>query len=61
VFNLGGYYVLALPLAYYLALRGGWGLRGVWLGLAAGLLFVTAGLLLMVLRKSAYHAQRTRA
>jgi MATE family multidrug resistance protein len=61
VFNLGGYYVLALPLAYCLALRGGWGLRGVWWGLAAGLLFVAAGLLLMVLPKSAYHAQRTRA
>jgi len=61
IFNFGGYYVLALPLAYELAIRRGWGLRGVWWGLAAGLLFVATGLLSIVLHKSAYHTQRTRA
>ena len=59
--NLGGYYLLALPLAYTLSLRRGWGLQGVWWGLAAGLLFVAAGLLALVLRKSAYRTRRTRA
>jgi MATE family multidrug resistance protein len=61
IFNFGGYYVLALPLAYELAIRRGWGLRGVWWGLAAGLLFVATGLLSIVLHKFAYHTQRTRA
>jgi MATE family multidrug resistance protein len=61
IFNFGGYYVLALPLAYELAIRRGWGLRGVWWGLAAGLLFVATSLLSIVLHKSAYHTQRTRA
>jgi len=60
VFNLAGYYFLALPLAYFVALRGGLGLRGVWWSLAAGLLFVAAGLLTLVLRKSAYRIERTR-
>lgn len=59
--NFGGYYLLALPLAYYLSLRRGWGLPGVWWGLAAGLLFVAAGLLTLVLRKRAYQTRRTRA
>ena len=59
-FNFGGYYLLALPLAYGLALRGGRGLVGLWWGLAAGLLCVATGLLTLVLRKSAYQTQRTR-
>jgi len=57
--NFGGYYLLALPLAYELSLRRGLGLQGVWWGLAAGLLFVAAGLLLLVLRRSAYRTRRT--
>jgi MATE family multidrug resistance protein len=61
VFNFCGYYFLALPLAYGLALDHGWGLRGVWWGLAAGLLFVAAGLLFMVLPRRAYHTRRTQA
>jgi MATE family multidrug resistance protein len=60
VLNFGGYYLLGLPLAYGLALRGGHGLAGIWWGLAAGLLFVATGLLVMVLRKSAYRTQRTQ-
>lgn len=45
VFNLLGYYALALPLGYMLAFRAGFGLPGLWWGLAAGLA-VVAGLLL---------------
>ncbi len=59
-FNFCGYYFLALPLAYLLGLGGGWGLRGLWWGLAAGLLFVASGLLVMVLPRSAYRIRRTR-
>ena len=59
-FNLAGYYFLALPLAYFVALPGGLGLTGVWWSLAAGLAFVAAGMLALVLRKSAYQVQRTR-
>jgi multidrug resistance protein, MATE family len=61
VFNLCGYYVLALPIAYWLGLRRGWGLTGVWVGLAVGLLTVATGLLSMVLPKRAYHTKRTGA
>jgi MATE family multidrug resistance protein len=45
VFNLIGYYVLALPLAGYLAFGRGMGIAGIWWGLAAGL-FAVALLLL---------------
>jgi MATE family multidrug resistance protein len=38
--NLGGYYVLALPLAYWLGLRTDWQLAGIWWGLALGLALV---------------------
>jgi MATE family multidrug resistance protein len=61
IFNFCGYYFVALPIAYGLGLGRGWGLRGVWWGLAMGLLFVAAGLLFMVLPKRAYHTQRTQA
>jgi MATE family multidrug resistance protein len=37
IFNLLGYYGLALPLGCTLAFRGGMGVRGVWIGLAVGL------------------------
>ena len=40
LFNLLGYYVLALPLAYFLAFRRGYGLPGIWWGLALGLAVV---------------------
>ncbi len=61
IFNFLGYYFLALPIAYGLGVGRGWGLRGVWCGLAAGLLFVATGLLIMVLPRSAYRMRRTRA
>lgn len=39
--HLGAHYVIGLPLGWYLAFAGGWGIVGLWLGLAAGL--VAAG------------------
>jgi len=60
-FNFGGYYLLALPIAYVLSRHSDLGLPGIWWGLAAGLLFVAAGLLVLVLRKSAYLVRRTNA
>jgi MATE family multidrug resistance protein len=61
IFNLFGYYVLALPLAYWLGVRRGHGVSGVWWGLAVGVLTVALGLLTMVLPKTAYHIKRTKA
>jgi multidrug resistance protein, MATE family len=48
--NLLGYYAFALPLAYVFGVRGGYGLVGVWLALAAGLTVIAAGLLVWVAR-----------
>jgi len=47
-FNLVGYWVLALPLGGWLALRGGAGLPGLWWGLCAGLVVVAIGLVLLI-------------
>lgn len=46
VFNLVGYYGLALPLGYWLTFGLGFGLRGIWWGLCLGL--ATVALLLVV-------------
>jgi len=40
-FNLLGFYALALPLGHFLGFPAGWGLAGVWWGLAAGLCVVS--------------------
>lgn len=45
VFNLVGYYAIALPLAYWLAFVAGLGLAGLWWGLAFGLLVIAAALI----------------
>ena len=50
--NVLGYWVLGLPVGYWLAFRGGWGARGIWLGLTIGLA-VVAVLLLVRLRYTA--------
>lgn len=42
VFNIVGYYVLALPAAYFLAFRMDMGLAGIWWGLVLGLAVVAA-------------------
>ena len=48
VFNLAGYYGLALPLGWVLAFPVGMGLPGLWWGLCVGLGAVAAGMSLWV-------------
>jgi MATE family multidrug resistance protein len=48
VFNLVSYWVLGLPIGSWLALRGGWGLAGIWWGLAFGLGFVAISLVIWI-------------
>jgi MATE family multidrug resistance protein len=50
LFNLVGYWVLALPLGAWLALDRGAGLVGLWWGLCAGLVVVAIGLVLWIWR-----------
>jgi MATE family multidrug resistance protein len=51
VFNLVGYYALAMPLGYWLAFEKGLGIRGVWWGLATGLASVALLLLVWIWRR----------
>jgi len=48
--HLFGFYAVALPAAYFFGIRGGAGLFGVWVALAAGLTVVAALLLVWVAR-----------
>ncbi|MBM4357504.1 MAG: MATE family efflux transporter [Deltaproteobacteria bacterium] len=50
--NLVGYYVVGLPLAFYLAFERGLGARGLWWGLSAGLTVVAVTLVGRFLRMS---------
>jgi len=50
VVNLVGYYALGLPLSYLLSVRLGYGLPGIWWGLAMGLLAVALVLVIRVAR-----------
>ena len=45
VISLVGYWVSGLPLGWWLCFRGGYGVIGLWLGLAASLFFVGTALL----------------
>jgi MATE family multidrug resistance protein len=47
-FNLVGYWLIGLPLGGWLALRGGYGLAGLWWGLALGLALVATALVIFV-------------
>jgi MATE family multidrug resistance protein len=47
-FNLIGYWLLGLPIGGWLALRGGYGLAGLWWGLALGLALVALALVAFV-------------
>jgi MATE family multidrug resistance protein len=51
VMNLIGYYMLGLPLAWWLAFRRGWGLVGLWLGLAVALMVIAILLVTWVARR----------
>ncbi len=55
-FNLIGYYLLALPLAYWLTFVRGWGLPGIWWGLSLGLASVAAMLVAWVAYRGPKHA-----
>jgi MATE family multidrug resistance protein len=59
-FNLLGYYVLGLPLAYVLAFPLGYGLPGVWWGFCLGLLVVALLLVRWVVRRGPGTARRAR-
>ena len=48
VFNLVSYWVLGLPIGWWLALERGWGLAGIWWGLCLGLVVVASALLVWV-------------
>jgi len=48
VFNFVSYWILGLPIGAWLGLRGGWGLAGIWWGLALGLGVVATLLVLFV-------------
>jgi MATE family multidrug resistance protein len=61
IFNLLGYYAIALPLGCTLAFRGGMGLRGVWIGLAVGLAAVAALLVLWIVYRGPGSAARASA
>jgi MATE family multidrug resistance protein len=58
-FNLVGYYGLALPLAYWLAFRGGFGLPGIWWGLVLGLAAIAVMLVIWVWRRGPAHVAST--
>jgi MATE family multidrug resistance protein len=56
VLNFIGYYLVALPLGYFLGIRLGWGLPGLWWGLASGLGVVAIGVLGLTLRAQDFAA-----
>ncbi len=61
LFNLVGYYVLALPLSAWLAFEAHVGLRGVWIGLAVGLAAIALALVSVIAPARAFGAVRRAA
>lgn len=61
MFNLVGFYLVALPLAWLLAFESDLGLAGIWWGLASGLTAVAAMALVWVHRRGPAHAPPLRA
>jgi MATE family multidrug resistance protein len=58
LFNLVGYYALALPLSWWLGFQKGLGLRGVWWGLAAGLAVVAVCFVVWITLRGPARARR---
>ena len=58
IFNLIGYWPLALPIGWYLTFPGGMGLQGIWWGLAIGLAAVATALVIYWKRLSLDHLTR---
>jgi multidrug resistance protein, MATE family len=54
LFNLIGYYALALPLAAWLAFEAGVGLAGIWIGLAVGLAVIAIALVIVIVPPRAF-------
>lgn len=52
--NLVGYWLIGLPFGVWLGFYRGWGLAGVWLGLAVGLILVAA----LLLGRLSWHTRR---
>jgi MATE family multidrug resistance protein len=50
--NLGGHYLIGLPVAIFLGLKLGWGVIGLWWGLCAGLTAVAVALFARFVRLS---------
>jgi MATE family multidrug resistance protein len=58
IFNLIGFWPLALPLGWYLAFPGHMGLAGIWWGLLLGLACVASGLMIYWKRLDVEHIAR---
>jgi MATE family multidrug resistance protein len=52
VVNLGGHWVIGLPVAYVLCFRQGWGIEGLWVGLTLGLVLIGTVLFVVWQRRS---------
>ncbi len=60
MFNLLGFYLVALPLAWFLGFEAGLGLAGIWWGLASGLTAVASMALVWIHRRGPAHAPLLR-
>ena len=56
--NLGGHWIVGLPLAYVLCFRRGWGVEGLWTGLTVGLMLI-GSVLFVVWRNRSHRFERT--
>jgi MATE family multidrug resistance protein len=57
VVNFVGHWLVGLPVAYVLCFRRGWGVTGLWSGLALGL-FLVGGVLLVVWERQSKMGRR---
>jgi MATE family multidrug resistance protein len=55
--NLVAYWLIGIPLGYFLCFRLGWGALGIWIGLCIGLMLVGL-ILLIVWRKRQFSAHK---
>jgi MATE family multidrug resistance protein len=61
VWNLAGHWAIGLPAAYFLCFRVGWGVEGLWAGLAVGILLIGSVLVVAWHRRSAAPTSEARA
>jgi MATE family multidrug resistance protein len=55
--NLGGHWIIGLPVAYVLCFRHGWGVEGLWVGLTLGLMLIGAVLFVEWQRRSRHFGE----